>query len=129
MHWREPLTVKAICAAANAYAAVTLANHLEYARMTGLASLAANIEWLQTHLAAAQEDGSSCLIALGWGTGLLGKSAWPRVADESYRRVMAKAPFYARAIKTGFPFPKTRRVAFLGGTPGALPGWVRLEAR
>lgn len=129
LHWREPLTVKALCEAANSYAGIALANHLNYANITGMRALGENIQALQAKLAAAREHGTACLLALGWGTGLLGKSAWPKVEDESYRRVMSKAPFYARAIRTGFPFPKTRRIAFLGGQPGALPGWVWLEAQ
>jgi CRISPR-associated protein Csm5 len=34
---------------------------------------------------------------------------------------------YSRAIQTGLPFPKTRRVVFLENRPATLPGWVRLE--
>ena len=32
-----------------------------------------------------------------------------------------------RAIKSGLPFPKTRRVVFLKNKPAALPGWVELR--
>jgi hypothetical protein len=38
-------------------------------------------------------------------------------------------PFYARAIQTGQPFPKTRRVVHLNQQPAALPGWILLEIR
>jgi hypothetical protein len=36
-------------------------------------------------------------------------------------------PIYQRAIQTGMPFPKTRRVVFEGNQPSSLPGWVMLE--
>jgi CRISPR-associated protein Csm5 len=127
LHWKRALTVKVLCEAANSYAAIALANHGNYAKITGMGALLASVETLLGKLDAARRHGNACLLAVGWGTGLLGKSAWPKVEDESYRRVMSKAPFYARAIKTGFPFPKTRRVAFLGGQPAALPGWIWLE--
>jgi hypothetical protein len=34
---------------------------------------------------------------------------------------------HQQAIQTGLPFPKTRRIAFEGGRPAFLPGWVLLE--
>jgi hypothetical protein len=34
---------------------------------------------------------------------------------------------YQTAVKTGLPFPKTRRIVFEGGNPAYLPGWVLLE--
>ena len=36
-------------------------------------------------------------------------------------------PLYQRAIQTGMPFPKTRRVIFEDNQPASLPGWVMLE--
>jgi CRISPR-associated protein Csm5 len=51
----------------------------------------------------------------------------PATDDDTYRKVLRQLPFYARAIQTGLPFPKTRRVVFLSGQPAMLPGWVRLD--
>jgi CRISPR-associated protein Csm5 len=75
----------------------------------------------------ARTSGSSCLVSLGWGGGLLGKTAWPKTSDEGYRMLLADHPFYARAIRSGMPFPKTRRIVFLNNQPAALPGWAVLE--
>jgi CRISPR-associated protein Csm5 len=36
-------------------------------------------------------------------------------------------PFYERAIRSGLPFPKTRRVIFLKNKPATLPGLVELS--
>ena len=64
---------------------------------------------------------------MGWGGGLLGKTAYPDTQDETYRALLRELPFYGKAIRTGMPFPKTRRIVFLGNQPAALPGWVLLE--
>jgi len=58
---------------------------------------------------------------------LLGKSAYLNTDDESYRKILRQIPLYSRAIQTGMPFPKTRRVIFEGSQPASLPGWVLLE--
>jgi hypothetical protein len=57
----------------------------------------------------------------------LGKSSYLETQDESYRKILRQVPFYQRAIQTGLPFPKTRRVVFEGNQPAALPGYVLLE--
>ena len=126
LHWREPLSTRALFDAANQYAAIALANHKQFATVAGLAPLAKAVEALESRLEAARSDGA-CLVSLGWGAGLLGKTAWPKVEDEAYRRLMSQQPYYARAIRSGLPFPKTRRVVFVGGQPASLPGWVVLR--
>jgi hypothetical protein len=65
-------------------------------------------------------------VILGWGTGLYGKAGWLRFDDENCRRLLAQQPEYARALRTGLPFPKTRQIVFAGNQPSALPGWCRL---
>jgi CRISPR-associated protein Csm5 len=57
----------------------------------------------------------------------LGKSSYLETQDESYRKILRQVPFYQRAIQTGLPFPKTRRVVFEGNQPATLPGYVLLE--
>jgi hypothetical protein len=41
---------------------------------------------------------------------------------------MKRDSFYQAALRTGMPFPKTRKVIFEGGKPANLPGWVLIEA-
>jgi CRISPR-associated protein Csm5 len=120
---------KTLIEAANDYAAFLLAEHRRFAGSAGLAVLAASLASLEAKLAAARSAGNQCLLNIGWGGGLLGKAAWPAShpgVEESYRRVLAAQPAWARAIRTGMPFPKTRRVVFLQGQPAVLPGWVSL---
>jgi CRISPR-associated protein Csm5 len=47
--------------------------------------------------------------------------------EAEHRKVLGMLPFYERAIKSGLPFPKTRRVVFLKNKPAALSGWVELK--
>ena len=68
-----------------------------------------------------------CLLPLGWGGGFLGKSAYLDTQEDSYRKILRNIPLYQRAIQTGLPFPKTRRVVFHENQPASLPGWVALE--
>jgi len=46
--------------------------------------------------------------------------------EAEHRKVLGMMPFYERAIRSGLPFPKTRRVIFLKNKPATLPGWVEL---
>ncbi len=124
LHWRDTVGVRQVAEAANAYAAIALDNHARYAAAAGLEEVAASVAGLQGRLAEIRESGEACLVALGWGTGLLGKTAWPKVEDEAYREVLRTQAYYSRAIRTGLPFPKTRRIVFLNDRPAALPGWV-----
>ena len=47
--------------------------------------------------------------------------------DGSWWEILGNLPFYTRAIASGLPFPKTRRIVFLEDQPATLPGWTRLE--
>ena len=78
-------------------------------------------------LAEVRASDHACLLSIGWGGGLLGKSAYLNTEDDSYRKILRQMPLYQRAIQTGMPFPKTRRVVFEGNQPASLPGWVMLE--
>jgi CRISPR-associated protein Csm5 len=129
LRWRDTDLRKALIEAANAYAARALAAHRQFAAAAGMAALDASLADLEAHLAEARQAGDRCLLSLGWGAGLLSKAAWPVAApeaEESHRRLLAAQSTWARAIRTGMPFPKTRRVIFLQGQPAALPGWVTL---
>jgi CRISPR-associated protein Csm5 len=113
--------------ASNRYAEGQIARHREYAQRTGLTRLAAKLDQLEERLGEVRKTEHACLLSIGWGGGLLGKSAYLKTEDESYRKILRQMPLYQRAIQTGMPFPKTRRVVFEGGQPGSLPGWVMLE--
>jgi CRISPR-associated protein Csm5 len=117
-----------IFSAANRYAAAQLARHKQYAERTGLSALTANLSQLETKLEEIARSQNACLVSIGWGGGLVGKSAYLETTDESYRQIMRSDSFYHAALRTGMPFPKTRKVIFEGGKPSNLPGWVLIEA-
>jgi CRISPR-associated protein Csm5 len=126
LRWSAPMTRERLFDAANRYAEKQLELHAQYAGWTGLAGLGASVAQLQGKLAAARNDGG-CLLAIGWGAGFLSKSAAIGAEEEEQRKVLATLPYYERAIKSGLPFPKTRRVVFLKNKPATLPGWVELR--
>ncbi|MDX2153860.1 MAG: type III-A CRISPR-associated RAMP protein Csm5 [Bryobacteraceae bacterium] len=127
LHWREPVDYARLAEAANSYSARILSLHRQYADWTGLVPLRASLEMLQQRLDAVRGAGQGCIFPLGWGTGLLGKSGTVDTGSEDYRRTVGQLPFFARALASGMPFPKTRRIVFVGNQPAALPGWVLLE--
>ena len=96
-------------------------------KRVGLGRLDATLAGLEEKLTAIGKSGNACVLCVGWGGGLLGKVSYLNTEDESYRKIARNLPFYQRAIQTGFPFPKTRRVIFEGNQPASLPGWVLLE--
>ncbi len=112
---------------ANAYTANVIDLHRRYAESTGLAELRAGLEQLRGAVEEAQAGENCCVLPLGWGAGFLSKAAFLNTEDPAYRQILRAVPFYARAIQSGLPFPKTRRVVFLNGRPAALPGFVRVE--
>jgi CRISPR-associated protein Csm5 len=126
LRWNALVTRERLFDAANQYAGKQLELHAQYAAWTGLGELGASIASLQGKLAAARNEGR-CLLAIGWGAGFLSKSAAIGASEEEHRKVLAALPFYERAIKSGLPFPKTRRVVFLKNKPATLPGWVELR--
>jgi CRISPR-associated protein Csm5 len=115
-------------AASNRYAASQLTRHKQYAESCGLDRLAASLAGLEAKLAAVAENpGNACLLALGWGAGMLSKIASPDSDGPTVRSILKHFPLYERAVQTGLPFPKTRRIVFEDGQPSNLPGWVLLE--
>lgn len=132
LRWRDQDFRQLLLEAANGYAAKALAVHRSFAVAAGMPLLGQAVEALEAELAAARGAGSRCLLNIGWGGGLLSKSLWPLLdataeAEQSHRRILAAQNVWARALRTGLPFPKTRRIVFAGGQPATLPGWVRLE--
>jgi CRISPR-associated protein Csm5 len=113
--------------ASNRFAAKLLAHHKAYAELAGLSHLQATLTALEQQAAAVAERQNACILSIGWGGGLIGKSAYLNTQDESYRNILRQTTIYQRAIQTGLPFPKTRRVIFQGNQPTSLPGYVLLE--
>jgi CRISPR-associated protein Csm5 len=106
-------------AAVTAQSASLLARQREFAATHRLGRLAQTL--------AQVEAGGGCLLNLGWGGGFLSKSVagGPRLA--AARPLLDAIPAYRRALASSFPFPKSQRIFYLGGEPGTVPGWVRLE--
>jgi len=124
--WREPVTRGQIFEAANQYAAGLLALHKAYAARTGLQSLSKTVEHLESQLSDAQAGGAA-LVSIGWGAGLIGKSAWLDTTNSDFRQILKSISVYNSALASGLPFPKTRRIVFLNDQPASLPGWAKLE--
>jgi CRISPR-associated protein Csm5 len=127
LRWRQPMTGARLLAAANDYAARLLAIHRQYAAWTGLTALDQSLYEIEVRLNEARSAGNACIVSMGWGSGLLAKTGWLETDDQAYRNVLKQVPLYARAVESGLPFPKTRRIVFLGNQPAALPGWAVLE--
>jgi len=113
--------------ASNRHAAALIARHRAYAQRAGLSKLDSTLADLEAKLATISSGVNACMLCIGWGGGLLGKVSYLATEDESYRKLARNVPLYQRAMQTGFPFPKTRRVIFEGNQPASLPGWVTLE--
>lgn len=125
LNWRKPDRAD-VFRAANGYARAQLDAHAQYAQATGLAEVRAEVEGLRSKLDAVEASGG-CVLNLGWGGGFLSKAGYLDTTDESYRSILKGLPFYNRAIQSGLPFPKTRRIVFLADRPATLPGWSMLE--
>ena len=125
VRWPESFDRAKIFEAANIYAAGVLALQRQYASQAGMGLLDRSLDELEQRLAAAKENGT-CLLSMGWGGGLLAKSAWLDTTNADYRQILQQFAIYNRALSTNLPFPKTRRIVFLGNRPATLPGWVEL---
>ncbi len=128
VRWQESFGRARIFDAANEFAAALLRLHKQYAVWTGLEILGRQIEELERRLEEARQSGA-CLLSMGWGSGLLGKSAWIDTNNPDYRKVLQHFSLYGKALTSNLPFPKTRRIVFVNNRPGTLPGWVKLEVR
>jgi CRISPR-associated protein Csm5 len=111
----------------NAYAEQLLQLQKQYAEWTGLAVLKANLEQLESKLSEVRQSDKTCLLPLGWSAGFLSKVATLDTQDEAARQILRQVGFYARAIQTGMPFPKTRKIVFLANQPATLAGFVQLQ--
>jgi CRISPR-associated protein Csm5 len=124
---RASINIDAMFELVNAYTEQLLQLQKQYADWTGLALLKSTIEQLEARLNAIREAKRGCVLPLGWGAGFLSKIAFLDTKDDAYRGILRQVGFYSRAIQSGLPFPKTRRIVFLGNQPASLPGFVHLE--
>ena len=124
LHKRQGVDRASIFASVNKYAGQLLALQKQYAQLTGLDQLRAGVEALEQRLAVAAAGDGACLFPIGWGGGFLTKTAFLDTQQEDFRGVLRQVAFFERAVQSGLPFPKTRRIVFLENQPAALPGWV-----
>jgi CRISPR-associated protein Csm5 len=126
VRWPESFNRARIFESVNIYAQGLLSLQRQYASWAGLGLLDRSLDELEQKLAAAREKGS-CLLCMGWGNGLPAKSAWLDTTNPEYRQTLQAYGFYDKALSSGLPFPKTRRIVFLNNKPATLPGWAELE--
>ena len=124
---RDRLDLPAMFGLVNAYTEQLLRLQTQYADWAGLALLKSTIEQLEARLNEVRGADRGCVFPLGWGAGFLSKAAYLNTQDEAYRQILKQVGFYARAIQSGLPFPKTRRIVFLAGQAATLAGFVHLE--
>ncbi len=124
---RERFDIPAIFALVNSYTEQLLHIQKQYSDWTGLAVLRSTIEQLEARLNDVRVANRGCVFPLGWGAGFLSKAAFLNTQDHAYREILKQVGFYARAIQSGLPFPKTRKIVFLAGQPATLAGFVHLE--
>ena len=132
--WREKaprsnrgMDVAAMLGLVNAYADQLLQLQKQYAEWTGLGVLKTNLEQLESKLGEVRQTGKGCVLPLGWSAGFLSKVASLDTQDEASRQILRQVGFYARAIQSGLPFPKTRKIVFLANQPATIAGFVHLE--
>ena len=126
LRWKAPAGAVEIVKAANHAATLLLNSHRKYAEIAGLTHLVALCDALLKRVEEAQAAGRF-LTCIGWGTGLLAKTLWTAASEESMREGLKPVPGYGQALRTGLPFPKTRRLIIRNGRPASLPGWVEVE--
>ncbi|MBZ5676297.1 MAG: type III-A CRISPR-associated RAMP protein Csm5 [Acidobacteriia bacterium] len=129
--WKEnsPQDRQKLFQASNSFAASQIARHKAYAEAIGLERLSATLGDLEKRVPEAGNvaGNAACVLSLGWGAGMLSKISVADTADPSYRSILRHFSLYQKAVQTGLPFPKTRRIVFETGRPAYLPGWVLLE--
>jgi CRISPR-associated protein Csm5 len=126
VRWQESFDRAKIFDAVNVYAAGLLSLQRHYASWAGMGLLDQSLIALEARLEEARTNGR-CLLCLGWGGGLLAKSAWLDTTNADYRQILSQYADYNRPLATNLPFPKTRRIVFLGNRPATLPGWAELS--
>ncbi len=124
---RDRLDTPAMLGFVNDYAEHFLRAQEKYAEWTGLSILKSTLGKLQSRLTELRRIGNACLFPVGWGAGFQSKSAFLDTEQEPYRQILRQVNFYTRAIQSGLPFPKTRKIVFLANQPATLAGFVQLQ--
>jgi CRISPR-associated protein Csm5 len=124
---RDRFDLSAMFGLVNKYTEQLLQLQKQYADWTSLGLLKSTLELLEGRLNEVRTAERGCVFPLGWGAGFLSKAAFLNTQDEAYRQILKQVGFYARAIQSGLPFPKTRRIVFLAGQPATLAGFVHFE--
>jgi CRISPR-associated protein Csm5 len=128
--WEEKIVRAAgrpqIFEAANEYATRMLQLQKQYVSWAGLELLGRQVAELEATLAGL-DRAASCLVSIGWGGGLLSKTSWIEKDSEEHRQILRNLPLYRKAVDSGLPFPKTRRIVFQDNKPASLPGWALIE--
>jgi CRISPR-associated protein Csm5 len=124
---REHAPVSRLLEAANQHASALLQAHRQYAERARLQRVQSSLERLESELADLKDRRNACLLNVGWAGGYLSKAAFLDTENEDLRKILRRFSYYERAIRTGLPFPKTRRIVFEQGQPSTLPGWVLLQ--
>ena len=125
--WRSVPSPNVILEAANQHAAALLDLQAHYAELSHLSALQHSVQQLQNELASARNQPLTCVLSMGAGAGFLSKSAFLDTGQEAYRNILRSLPAIGKALREGVPFPKTRRIVFVGGQPSTIPGWVRVQ--
>jgi CRISPR-associated protein Csm5 len=126
IRWPESFDRARLFEAANDYAARLLALHKQYATWIGLELLRKSVEDLEARLPEIRQAGG-CLLSIGWGAGLLAKSAWLDTGNAEYRQLLQHLALHGKALSSNLPFPKTRHIVFLNNKPATQAGWAMLE--
>jgi CRISPR-associated protein Csm5 len=126
VRWPEGFDRSRIFDAVNVYAEGLLSLQRQYASWAGLGLLDQSLAALEQRIGEARKNGR-CVVCLGWGGGLTAKSAWLDTTNPDYRGILEQYSIYNRALATNLPFPKTRKIVFLGNRPATLPGWAELS--
>jgi len=124
--WKSPAGAAEVVKAANHAATLLLSSHRKFAETGGLTRLTELCDALLQRVQDAQAAGRF-LTCIGWGTGLLAKTLWTAASEENMRAGLKPVPGYGQALRTGMPFPKTRRLIIRSGRPVSFPGWVEVE--
>ena len=124
---RATLDTPTLFMAINGYMEQMLALQAQYAERAGLPVLQSTVAALQERLGQIRDANRGCILPLGWSAGFFSKTVFPDTSEDLHRDVLTQVSFYNQALRSGLPFPKTRRVVFLGNQPAALPGFVHLE--
>lgn len=122
---KGPVPLHRLLQAANEHAGNILALQRAHAERLRLGAVAAEMTRLEQELSEVRERQGQCLLCLGWGAGVVSKLA--RQDAGPWRELLAQHPPVQDALRTGLPFPKTRKVVFEGQGRLTLPGWARLE--